>query len=137
MAGPKSLQVWSLPDGKQVFSESASIVRNALLEVGDRLLIGRADGTVTMVETARWQRRQQVRVHSSAIDRLTAINGGASTRAFHQGSKIPWHRGSQDVGVVRVRLFGRYGKRYEHADRARHRRALEPRRPMIRRAHRR
>ena len=80
--GPKSLQVWSLPDGKRVFSESASIVRDALLEVGDRLLIGRADGTVTVVETARWQRRQQIRVHSSSIDRLTAINGGASIAAL-------------------------------------------------------
>ena len=81
-SGPKSLQVWSLPDGKQVFSESASIIRDALIDVGDCLLIGRADGTVTVVETARWQRRQQVRVHSSAIDRLTAIDGGASIAAL-------------------------------------------------------
>jgi len=81
-SGPKSLQVWSLPDGKQVFSESASIIRDALIDVGDCLLIGRADGTVTVVETVRWQRRQQVRVHSSAIDRLTAIDDGASIAAL-------------------------------------------------------
>jgi WD40 repeat protein len=81
-AGSNSLQVWSLPEGKPVFSESAPIVRDALLEVGDRLLIGRADGTVAVVETTQWQRRQPVRVHSSAIHRLTPMDGGASIAAL-------------------------------------------------------